>query len=203
MKGWLIRILVTTIGVTLRYRVDDPHGVLSATPDGSLIFIFWHNRIFLLPHLFRKYWVSRGRTKVAVLISRSKDGQLLAEVLAAFRLRCVRGSSSRGGAEALRELTTLVREGFDIGITPDGPRGPKYTLQPGCVNLAQLTGATLIPISYDLSRKITLRSWDAFMIPLPFSRCTVHLGAPLKIPRDAEVEPRRAEVETTLRQLAA
>ena len=91
----------------------------------------------------------------------------------------------------------------DIGITPDGPRGPKYTLQPGCVNLAQLTGATLIPISYDLSRKITLRSWDAFMIPLPFSRCTVHLGAPLKIPRDAEVEPRRAEVETTLRQLAA
>ncbi len=202
MKGWLIRLLVTAIGVTLRYRFHDPHGLLDRTPSEPLIFIFWHNRIFLMPHLFRKYWRPRGRNRTAVLISRSKDGQRLADVLTAFRLRCVRGSSSRGGAEALRELTGLVQEGYDIGITPDGPRGPRYVLQPGCVNLARLTGATIIPVSYDLTRKITLRSWDAFQIPVPFARCTVRIGPPLTVPRDADVETKRAEVEQVLRQLS-
>lgn len=202
MKGRLIRILVTLIGVTLRYRMQDPHGVLAATPTGPLIFVFWHNRIFLMPHLFRKYWRPRGRDRVAVLISRSKDGQLLAEALAAFGLRCVRGSSSRGGAEALREMTGLVQEGFDIGITPDGPRGPKYVLQPGCVILAQRTGVTIIPVSYDTNWKITLKSWDAFMIPVPFARCTIQIGAPLTVSPDADIETKRAEVEAALRNLA-
>lgn len=203
MNGRLIRLLITAISVTLRYRIHDPHGVLAATPPGPLIFVFWHNRIFLMPHLFRKYWAARNRQRVAVLISRSRDGQRLADVLAAFRLRCVRGSSSRGGAEALRELTGLVQDGYDIGITPDGPRGPKYTLQPGCVILAQLTGATIIPVSYDLNWKITLKSWDAFMIPLPFARCAVHLGPPLAVPPEADIETKRAEVEQVLRALAA
>ena len=205
MKGRLIRILVALIGVTLRYRVNDPAGMLDRPPATPLIFTFWHNRIFLLPHLFRKYWIPRGRTRVAVLVSRSKDGQLLADVLAAFRLRCVRGSSSRGGTASLLELTGLVEEGFDIGITPDGPRGPKYVLQPGCINLAQLTGATIIPISYDLGWKITLKSWDAFMVPVPFARCHVYLGTPVTVPRDADAaqhEQKRREVEQLLRDLS-
>ena len=201
MKGWLIRVLVTIVGATLRYRVEDPGRVLDTVPATPLIFVFWHNRIFLLPQLFRKYWCPRGRKRVAVLVSRSKDGALLADVLACFRLRCVRGSSSRGGKEALRELTRLVEEGYDIGITPDGPRGPRYVLQPGCVNLAQLTGASIIPISYDLSWKITLQSWDAFMIPLPFGRCTVRLGPPFPVPPAVDDEPYRVLLEQQLRKL--
>lgn len=206
MNGWLVRGLVTLCGITLRYRLVDPHGVLDRSWPTPLVFVFWHNRIFLMPYLFRKYWRPRGRTRVAVLVSRSKDGQQLADVLAAFRLRCVRGSSSRGGAEAVRELTRLVAEGFDIGITPDGPRGPRYVLQPGCVNLAQLTGAPLIPVSYELSRKHTLKSWDAFMIPWPFARCTVHLGAPVVVPRDADEqtsENKRLELERILQRLSS
>ena len=203
MKGWLIRFLVTSIGLTLRYRIDDPAGFLERPPGTPAIFVFWHNRIFLMPYLFRKYWYSRGRTRVAVLVSRSKDGQLLADVLARFRLHCVRGSSSRGGKEALRELTHLVHNGYDIGITPDGPRGPRYVLQPGCVNLAQLTGSPIIPVSYDLSRKITLKSWDAFQIPLPFARCTVRVAAPVEVPRSADdAEPYRTILEQLLRNLA-
>lgn len=201
MKGWLIRSLVTVIGITLRYRIVDPAGLLTRPAATPSIFVFWHNRIFLMPHLFRKYWVPRGHERVAVLVSRSRDGQMLADVLAAFRLRCVRGSSSRGGSEALLELTRLVKEGFDIGITPDGPRGPRYVLQLGCINLAQLTGAAIIPVSYELTRKVTFKSWDAFMVPLPFGRCTVHIGQPLTVPREADAagqEAARAAVEQTL-----
>ncbi len=204
-KGRLIRWLVTAIGMTLRYRVDDPEHVLDRANTRSCVFVFWHNRIFLMPHLFRRYWLKQhGRQRVAVLVSRSKDGAFLSDVLAAFQLQCVRGSTSRGGKAALRELTRLVNDGFDIGITPDGPRGPRYVLQPGCVNLAQLTGASIVPVSYGLSSKITFKSWDAFMVPLPFSRCTVRLGLPIQIRRDAsddETEQKRRELEITLRAL--
>jgi len=130
MKGWLIHLLVTAFGCTVRYRISDPHNLLANTPRHPLIFVFWHNRIFLTPHLFRKYWRPRGHERVAVLISRSKDGQLLADVLAAFGLRCVRGSSSRGGQAALLELKSLLAAGYDIGITPDGPRGPNTPSNP-------------------------------------------------------------------------
>ncbi len=206
MKGWLVRFLVTLIGGTLRYRIDDPSGLLAHPPAQPLIFAFWHNRIFLMPHLFRKYWHPRGHDRVAVLVSRSKDGQMLAEVLSAFRLRCVRGSSSRGGSEALRELTRLVEDGFDIGITPDGPRGPRYVLQPGCVNLAQLTGAAIIPVTYDLTWKYTFNTWDSFLLPLPFGRCTVRLGTPIIVPREADAqasENKRLELEQILRTLSS
>lgn len=206
MKGWLIRMVVTLIGVTLRYRIDDPAGLLVSWPAGPMIFVFWHNRIFLLPYLFRKYWWARGRKRVAVLVSRSKDGQLLSEVLSAFRLQCVRGSTSRGGKEALRELTRLVEDGFDIGITPDGPRGPRYVLQPGCVNLAQLSGAAIIPVSYDLAGKYTFaRSWDGFTVPYPFTRCTVRIGTPFAVPREADDairETKRLELERILRTMS-
>ncbi len=205
LKGHCIRWLVTIIGITLRYRIDDPAGIFAAARRAPHIFVFWHNRIFLMPHIFRKYWVRRlNRNRVAALVSRSSDGTLLADVLAAFGLRCVRGSSSRGGKAALRELTRLVDEGYDIGITPDGPRGPRYVLQPGCLNLAQLTGAAIIPISYDLAGKITFKSWDAFMVPLPFTRCEVRIGPAIRIDQntsDLETEKRRQELETALRQL--
>ncbi|MCX7915253.1 MAG: lysophospholipid acyltransferase family protein [Verrucomicrobiae bacterium] len=200
-RGWWLRWLVTGVAATVRYRISDPHKVLELAGREPVIFVFWHNRIFLMPHLFRRYWRRRGRHQVAVLISRSRDGQLLADVLAAFQLRCVRGSSSRGGAEALRELAELVREGFDIGITPDGPRGPRYVLQPGCVRLAELTGAPIVPVGYQLSHKLTLRSWDAFQVPIPFARCEVRLGAPVRVAAvsdDTTREAKRREVESML-----
>ncbi len=190
MRGRLIRWLVAGIGLTIRYRMHDPHGLLRDTPPGPLIFVFWHNRIFLMPHLFRKYWRPLGHDKVAVLISRSKDGEKLADVLRHFNLACVRGSSSRGGAEALRELTRLVGDGYDIGITPDGPRGPCYVMQPGCVSLARVTGAPIIPVSYRVNWKIQLKSWDRFIIPLPFALCAVHVGAAVCVSANADESER-------------
>ena len=206
MMGWLLRILVSVIGSTLRWRIEDPSGLLAHTPERSCIFAFWHNRIFLMPYLFRKHWRSRQRDRVAVLVSASKDGEKLARVLSKFDLICVRGSSSRRGKEALRELTSLVNDGYDAGITPDGPRGPKYCCQDGVISLAQITQAPIVPVSYDVSRKITVNSWDSFMVPLPFARATLRIGAPMTVPADAsdeQHEQKRLELENVLKSLSA
>jgi lysophospholipid acyltransferase (LPLAT)-like uncharacterized protein len=204
MTGWLLRVLVSILGGTLRWRMDDNSGVLDHTPNKPVIFAFWHNRLFLMPYMFQKYWKPRQR-RAAVLVSASKDGEKLARVLTRFNLVCVRGSTSRRGREALRELARAVQDGHDVGITPDGPRGPRYRVQIGAVSLAQLTGATIIPVSYALSRKIALNSWDAFMIPLPFARCAVRLGAPIAVPHDADDalrENKRLELERVLQTLS-
>ena len=204
--GWLLRILVSVIGSTLRWRIEDPSGLLTRTPQRSCIFAFWHNRIFLMPYLFRKHWHSRQRDRVAVLVSASKDGEKLARVLSKFDLICVRGSSSRRGKAALRELTNLVNDGYDAGITPDGPRGPKYHCQDGVISLAQITQAPIIPVSYDVSRKITVNSWDNFMVPLPFARATLRIGAPMSVAAEAsdeQHEQKRLELENILKSLSA
>ena len=206
MIGWVLRILVSGIGGTLRWRVEDPAGLLANTPQRSCIFAFWHNRIFLLPYLFRKHWHSRQRDRVAVLVSASKDGEFLTGVLEKFNLICVRGSSSRRGKQALREMTALVNDGYDAGITPDGPRGPKYHCQDGVIALAQITQAPIIPVSWDVSRKIVVNSWDNFMVPLPFGRATVRIGAPMMIRGEAseeEFEQKRLELENILKSLSA
>ncbi|HUI05947.1 MAG TPA: lysophospholipid acyltransferase family protein [Verrucomicrobiae bacterium] len=203
--GWLLRLLVTAIGSTLRWRIDDAAQLLTNTPQRACIFAFWHNRIFLMPYLFRKHWHSRQRDRVAVLVSASKDGEKLTSVLSKFHLICVRGSSSRRGKEALRELTRLVEDGYDAGITPDGPRGPKYHCQDGVISLSQITQAPIIPVSYDLRHKVTINSWDNFMIPLPFTRATLHIGAPLTVAvdaGDAQREQKRLELEGVLKSLS-
>jgi hypothetical protein len=205
MTGWLLRVLVSLIGATQRWRVEDLSGLLADTGRQPIIFAFWHNRIFLMPYLFRKHRRRRKGNRGAVLVSASKDGEKLARVLRRFGLICVRGSTSRRGREALRELTRLVRDGHDIGITPDGPLGPKYRVQDGVVQLAQLTGTPIVPVSYLLSRKITFNSWDGFMIPVPFARVTLRIGRPVTVPRDADDalrETKRRELERALCELS-
>jgi len=202
LLGWLLRLLVTFIGATIRWRIEDPAGVLRQPLHDPLIFAFWHNRIFLMPYLFRKYWRRRQRAQVAVLVSASKDGEKLVRILEQFDLVCVRGSSSRRGGQALVELTHLVQEGYDIGITPDGPRGPKYKAHDGAIRLAQVTGTSIIPVSYSLDWKYVFpRAWDNFLLPVPFARATLRIGAPLRVSRE-DGENKRLELETVLRDLS-
>jgi lysophospholipid acyltransferase (LPLAT)-like uncharacterized protein len=202
MMGWLLRLAVMGIGRTLRWRVEDPARLLDNLPRQPVIFAVWHNRLFLVPYLHRRFW---QRQQLAVMVSASKDGEKLVRVLEKFHLVCVRGSSSRRGKEALREMVSYVNAGYDAGITPDGPRGPKYQVAHGIVSLAQVTGAPIMPISWDVGCKITLKSWDGFMIPLPFARATLRIGAPLTLPRDAgetERENKRLELENVLKSLS-
>jgi lysophospholipid acyltransferase (LPLAT)-like uncharacterized protein len=107
-----------------------------------------------------------------------------------FRVQPVRGSSSRRGAQALVELISWAERGYDLAVTPDGPRGPCYAVQDGVLALAQLTGRPIIPFGYRLSWRIRLKSWDRFQIPLPFSRCDIVHGEPIVVPRDLTDEQR-------------
>jgi len=142
---------------------------------------------------------------IAALVSASKDGGLLTAILECFDVQPVRGSSSRRGPQALLELTTWAERGYDLAITPDGPRGPRYQVQDGVMSLAQVTGLPIVPFSYYLNWKWQANSWDRFQIPLPFSRCEFVLGAALHVPREATEEEReslRVQLEQRLKEIS-
>ena len=187
----LIWLTVQTVTRTIRYRVHDPHGFLARKSFGPAIYCIWHNRLALCMRLYYLFVRSRfPRAGLAGLVSASKDGALLAAIFERFAVQPVRGSSSRRGAQALLELSTWTEQGYDLAITPDGPRGPRYRVADGAVALAQFTGRPLVPATYNLNWKITLKSWDRFQIPLPFARCDLHIGPILEVPREITDEER-------------
>ena len=169
--GFIGATLMRAVYATLRVRFDDQAGALLSA-DPRAVWLFWHNRLFMVPYIWQH---TRARQEGAALTSASKDGEILAAFLKRFHLRPVRGSSSRRGGAALIELIRLMESGFDVGITPDGPRGPRYTFNPGAITLAQKTGAKIIPVRVDYANYWQLKSWDGFMIPKPFSRVNITL----------------------------
>lgn len=201
----LIWLMASSLAATLRWRWRDETNLFENGGRKPVIFCLWHNRLALSLILFRRYVQARQpQRKLAALVSASRDGGMLARVLELFGVQPVRGSSSRRGPQALRELVSAAEQGCDLAITPDGPRGPCYMVQEGIASLAQLTGMTIVPVSYHLSCKWRLKSWDRFQVPLPFARCEVHLGQPVHIPReasDAEREQLRAELEARMKAI--
>jgi lysophospholipid acyltransferase (LPLAT)-like uncharacterized protein len=193
------------IAATLRYRVCDPHGFIAQKDCGQAIYCVWHNRLALCMKLYFTFGRRHHQAaRLAGMVSASKDGAFLAAILERFGVQPVRGSSSRRGPQALLELTTWAKRGYDLAITPDGPRGPRYVVQDGAMALAQVTGLPLVPASYHLHWKIQLKSWDRFQIPLPFSRCDVFAGRTTQVPRetsDAEREELRKQFEAELRAM--
>jgi lysophospholipid acyltransferase (LPLAT)-like uncharacterized protein len=205
LAATLVWLVINLISVTIRYRLHDPAGFFQRKDLKPVIYCFWHNRLSLCVKLYFKYGRARYASPgIAGLVSASKDGALLSAIFACFGVQPVRGSSSRRGARALMELTTWAQRGYDLAITPDGPRGPKYVLAEGAITLAQITGLPLVAASYHMSWKFSLNSWDKFQIPLPFSRCDVAIGKVFQVPReltDAERKKIRGEVEAELRAL--
>lgn len=201
----LIYTLGRGLAATVRFKLDDASGYFSVTPQEKLIFAIWHNRLALALMLYRRYVARRDRSrKLVALVSASRDGGLLARILELFGVQPVRGSSSRRGARALREMVAWGERGHDLAITPDGPRGPRYVVQEGVISTAQLTGLPIVPVCYRLKWKICMNSWDGFQIPLPFTRCEVMTGPALRVPReatDAEREALRLRLEEELRSI--
>jgi len=198
----VIWLVARGIALTLRYRLHDPGGFTRQAKFGPAIYCIWHNRLPLCLEMYRRYVATHYPSPGLVgLVSASKDGALLAAIFERFGLQPVRGSSSRRGAQALVELKTWAQQGYDLAITPDGPRGPRYQVADGAVALAQITQFPLVTVSYRTSWKITLNSWDRFQIPLPFARCDVHFGEIIRVPRklaDGEREEWRQRLETAL-----
>ena len=144
----LIYGLAHALAATLRFRLTDLSGYFSDAPQEKIIFAIWHNRLSLSLILYRRYVARRDRKRrLVAMVSASRDGGLLAGVLERFGVQPVRGSSSRRGPQALREMVSWGKRGHDLAITPDGPRGPCYIVQEGVISTAQLTGLPIVPVS--------------------------------------------------------
>lgn len=204
--AWLIYAVIRTVSATLRYRRDDRSGYINVPIPGPAIYCIWHNRLALsMPAYFDYVKIHRNTCGLAAMVSASKDGGFLTGILECFNVQPVRGSSSRRGPQALLELTTWADRGYDLAITPDGPRGPIYVVQDGVMALAQLTGLPIVPVSYSVTWKIRVKSWDRFQIPLPFSRCEMIYEKPIYVPREAtddEREQLRLQLEAKLKSIS-
>jgi Kdo2-lipid IVA 3' secondary acyltransferase len=208
IKGWRARWLIA-LGVyllkiwarTLRYEVEDRAGVVGQPVKENYIGALWHNRLLLIAFVLKKFVPQRRNT---VLVSASRDGALLMEAMQRFGFDTVRGSSSRLGASAVLQLTSVLASGSDVGITPDGPRGPVYELGPGIIFLAQKTGAGIVPVQMEYSSCWRLKTWDRFILPRPFSKVRVIFGpvhrvTHTKTPQEFEAE--RLRLQNTMMAL--
>jgi lysophospholipid acyltransferase (LPLAT)-like uncharacterized protein len=200
----IVYVAIRAIAATVRFTLDDRSGLFQGSePKEKLIFAVWHNRLALVLVMYRRH-VTRfaPARRMAGMVSASRDGGFLVEVLRRFDVEPVRGSSSRRGSRALRELIAWAERGYDLAVTPDGPRGPCYTVQEGVIAAAQHTGLPIVPASYHLQWKVRLSSWDRFQIPLPFTRCDITVGRPVRVPpelTDAERDGFRQQLEAELR----
>ncbi len=190
---------VRALGMTLSVRAE---GLEALRPLWSarrpLIYGVWHGRILIVPWLNARLRRTDGARNVRVLASRSRDGELVAGFVRRFGLDVVRGSSSRGGAGALRELARALHAGQDVAVVPDGPRGPSCRAQAGIVSLAAATGAPIVPLGVAARPARRLQSWDRFMVPAPFARCAVVFGSPVGVGRHDDREAVRLAVERAL-----
>ena len=191
--AWLIYTVICLVGRTIRVRWATSRQSLPERLWGQVIICAWHNRTFFaLPLYFWHYRRQQPDRRLAAMTSASKDGAVVARVFELFGAAVARGSTSRRGRQALLELSRLAARGYDLAITPDGPRGPCYEVQPGIIALAQVTGLPIAPVSYRLYWKLRFKSWDRFMIPIPFTRCDLVPGELVTVPRDATPEEREA-----------
>lgn len=201
----LIYLIIRSLAATIRFKLNDKSGLFTGAPKEKIIFAIWHNRLALALILYHRYVARHARDRrLAALVSASRDGGLLARVLEHFNVEPVRGSSSRRGAQALRELVSCGEHGYDLAITPDGPRGPSYSVQEGVIATAQLTGLAIVPASYHLNWKVRVKSWDRFQVPLPFACCEITTGQIMRVPREAseaEREELRQQLEAQMRAM--
>lgn len=176
---WTASILLKLLGGTLRWRFTDEADYMQRDASKPLLVGVWHNRILVLPLCFE--WFCRRSRRLNILTSASKDGELLSKLVSRFGMESVRGSSSKKSVVALRLLQKRLEEGSDIAITPDGPRGPVYEMNPGLIYLAAKSGVPVMAIRVDYERFWELRSWDKFRIPKPFSRVHICFQQPVLI----------------------
>jgi hypothetical protein len=190
-------LLVRALGRTWRVEIVGREGFerVQSPSAEPCIFALWHAR--LLPFLY----LHRG-CGAAVLVSRSRDGELIASALTRLGFVVARGSSTRGGHEGLMELLRFGGEGRGLGVTPDGPRGPAETLKPGLVALASRSGLPVVPVASAARAAWVAHSWDGFRVPWPFARVVAGYGEPLHLPAgldEASAETWRLRFEEVLR----
>jgi lysophospholipid acyltransferase (LPLAT)-like uncharacterized protein len=197
---WFGALVLKLLMRTLRCEVKDEAGFFAENAPRSVVALTWHNRMLGLTAAFSRHYPNRKGA--LVLTSASRDGAYLAEFVRNFGVGSVRGSTSRRGSAALLDLVRKLSEGYDICITPDGPRGPRYSLGPGAVLLAQLCKVPILPLLIEYSSYWRLKSWDGFAIPKPFSKIEVTIMPFIEVAPtvgdDGKFEAERLRVQTIM-----
>lgn len=196
---WIAAQYIKFVWVSGRWRIvgeEVPDGLLN---DGQpFVVAFWHGRLIMMAFSWKRCDL------VNMLISGHRDGQLVSGMMSHFGSKTVFGSSTRGGAAAFIQLARLLRSGEIVGITPDGPKGPRMRANDGVIALAKVTGAPILPLTFSASLRYVLESWDRFVLPFPFGRGVFLWGEPIYISKNAddmEMSEKRVELEHALLEL--
>jgi lysophospholipid acyltransferase (LPLAT)-like uncharacterized protein len=194
-------LLVKLISRTSRYKLLDVKNEQRVIDThGTVVYASWHQRFFPGITFFAT------RKPIAIMISQSRDGEMISRVVDILGWRSIRGSSSKGGSRALKEVRSLTAQGFRIGHIVDGPQGPFGVIKPGLLTIAQFAGAPIVPVIMSAQRRWVFNSWDRFMVPKPFTRVLIRFGTPITVPRrlDADsFEDLRLQTEACLKDLYA
>jgi hypothetical protein len=185
---------IRLLHATMRLQYENREVLARVRREGPYILAFWHSRFVMMPYVYPD-------RRIVVLISRHRDSRMLGPILERFGFVLALGSSSAGGAPALREVLRRVRDGYDVGITPDGPRGPRRRVKAGVLAVARLCGLPIVPVAFAACPARRLGSWDRTLVPRPFARGLFVYGEPLRVPRDAsaaEQERLRGLLETEI-----
>jgi lysophospholipid acyltransferase (LPLAT)-like uncharacterized protein len=192
--SWLAARYIQMVWLTGRWRIDNAEIADELVADGRpFIACFWHGRMLMIPNAWKYH------APISILISQHRDGLFISRTLRHLGVGTIAGSSSRGGGGALVGMVRALKRGEYMGITPDGPRGPRMRAAPGAAAAARLSGAVLLPVSYSATRRKVLSSWDRLIVPLPFTRGIVRVGQPIEVAPDAD----EAELERIRQHLEA
>ncbi len=196
---WLIAQYIRLVYWTGNWKlIDEAEPVALATAKKPFILAFWHGRLLMIPYSLP------GRGTVSMLISSHPDGQLIARTVLHFDIVTIAGSTSKGGASAIRNLVRVLRNNGIVGITPDGPRGPRMRASEGVAALARISNLPVFPVTFSASRGVVFGSWDRFFLPLPFSRGVFIWGKPIHVPKDAGpdvIAIKREQIEAGLNEI--
>ncbi len=198
---WLASLYIRLVHHSGRWQVVGGDVPKRFWDEGKpFILGFWHGRLLMMPYCW-----DHGKT-IYMLISQHRDGQLIARTVGHFGIRTAAGSSSRGGAQALRAMVKALKNGDYVGVTPDGPRGPRMRASEGITSVARLSGVPIIPAAFGSARGRVLSSWDRFLVAWPFGRGVIVWGDPIYVDRDASPEleeTARRQVEDGLNAVTA
>lgn len=180
---WLIAQYIRLVYYSSRRHLDMPESAKPyMTGEKPVVLVFWHGRLLLMPFL------SPPKRKMNALISTHRDGEIIAKTMGHFGLDTIRGSTSRGGVAAAINAIRVLKDGHNVSITPDGPRGPTQKVQGGVVKIAEKAGVPIIAMTFSSTRHRRAKSWDRFMVALPFGTIYYRVSAPMWNPTSEELE---------------
>ncbi|MFH2012917.1 MAG: lysophospholipid acyltransferase family protein [Pseudomonadota bacterium] len=175
---FLISLIIRFLSLSLRIKEHNPENARKLwEKNGNIIVAFWHGRLLMIPVLYMYY----KERRVYGLMSNHSDGEIISRSTQLLGYETIRGSTNKGGFSALRRMLRVLKDGSDLVLAPDGPNGPRYKVQRGIIDLSRLSGVPIIPIAFSSSKRKIFNSWDAFLLPLPFSKGIFVWGEPVYI----------------------